>query len=139
MWNNNPYGIQNTLGSTSRPSSTASPFNYSPIGSLKGRPVSSIEEAKATAIDFDGSVVFFPDLANRSIYTKQFNPDGTATLNIYKQVELPPPTPSVNMGNYVTKEELNESLTKVKNAIQQDILNQVTAEMQQQMSPDLAF
>ena len=37
---------------------------------LKGRPVASLEEARAMSIDFDGSVFFFPDLANKKIYTK---------------------------------------------------------------------
>jgi hypothetical protein len=37
---------------------------------LKGRPVASIEEAKASPIDFDGSIFFFPDVANKKIYTK---------------------------------------------------------------------
>jgi hypothetical protein len=46
--------------------------------SLKGRPVASIEEARASIIDFDGSVFYFPDLANKCIYTKQINMDGTA-------------------------------------------------------------
>ena len=52
---------------------------YAPRAQLKGRPVSSLEEARATAIDFDGSVFYFPDLANNKIYTKQVNLDGTAT------------------------------------------------------------
>ena len=37
------------------------------IVGLKGRPVSSIEEARVSAIDFDGSVFYFPDLANKRI------------------------------------------------------------------------
>ena len=37
---------------------------------LKGRPVASFEEARAMSIDFDGSTFFFPDLANKRIYTK---------------------------------------------------------------------
>jgi len=41
-----------------------------PIAALKGHPVSSLEEARAMSIDFDGSVFFFPDLANKKIYTK---------------------------------------------------------------------
>lgn len=52
-----------------------------PIG-LKGRPVSSIDEARATSIDFDGSVFYFPDLANKCIYTKQINLDGTTGLSM---------------------------------------------------------
>ena len=44
-----------------------------PQTGLKGRLVSSLEEARATSIDFDGSVFYFPDLANKRIYTKQIN------------------------------------------------------------------
>ena len=51
---------------------------------LKGKPVSSLEEARATSIDFDGSIFFFPDLANKRIYTKQINMDGTAAMFSYK-------------------------------------------------------
>jgi hypothetical protein len=45
------------------------PLPQTPV-MLKGRPVSSIEEVKASAIDFDGSVFYFPDVANKRIYTK---------------------------------------------------------------------
>ena len=38
------------------------PYVEQPQIGIKGRPVSSIEEVKATSIDFDGSVFFFPDL-----------------------------------------------------------------------------
>ena len=58
---------------------------------IKGRPVSSLEEARATIIDFDGSIFYFPDLANRRIYTKQINLDGTATLNVYEFKEFQEP------------------------------------------------
>lgn len=54
---------------------------------LKGRPVSSLEEARAAAIDFDGSVFFFPDLANKRIYTKQINLDGTASMKRKSYIE----------------------------------------------------
>jgi hypothetical protein len=60
-----------------------------PQAYLKGRLVSSLEEARATSIDFDGSIFYFPDLANRRIYTKQINLDGTATLNMYELREMP--------------------------------------------------
>ena len=68
---------------------------------IKGRPVTSIDEVRATTIDFDGSIFYFPDLANKRIYTKQINYDGTSTLNIY---EL---KPMVNNSNnpYVTRDE----------------------------------
>ena len=40
------------------------------------RPVSSLDEVKASSIDFDGSIFYFPDAANQTIYTKQINLDG---------------------------------------------------------------
>jgi hypothetical protein len=46
--------------------------------------VSSIEEVRACPIDFDGSVFYFADMANKRIYTKQINFDGTASINIYE-------------------------------------------------------
>jgi hypothetical protein len=51
--------------------------------------VSSIEEARASSIDFDGSIFYFPDLANKRIYTKQINLDGTSSLKVYELKELP--------------------------------------------------
>jgi hypothetical protein len=56
---------------------------------LKGRPVSSFDEARVSTIDFDGSVFYFPDLANGKIYTKQINMDGTASVNVYALTEMP--------------------------------------------------
>ena len=49
---------------------------------LKGRLVSSIDEARAAQIDFDGSLFIFPDIANKKIYTKQINLNGVAELNV---------------------------------------------------------
>ena len=46
--------------------------------------VSSIDEAKVANIDFDGSVFYFPDVANKKIYTKSMNMDGTVTINLYE-------------------------------------------------------
>ena len=83
-----------------------------PIG-LKGRPVSSIDEARATSIDFDGSVFYFPDLANRCIYTKQINLDGTATLLMYELKEIP----VVGQPNFVTREEFENTITQLKNLL----------------------
>ena len=81
---------------------------------LKGRLVSSLEEARATSIDFDGSVFYFPDLANKRIYTKQINMDGTATLCMYELRELPiekkesVDVPSID--KFVTREEFERVL-----------------------------
>jgi hypothetical protein len=56
---------------------------------LKGRPVSSIDEVRASVVDFDGSVFYFPDIANRRIYTKQIGLDGSAILCMYEMKEMP--------------------------------------------------
>ena len=53
---------------------------------IKGRPVSSYEEAKASMIDLDGSLFVFPDVANGRIYTKQVMLDGTSDFRVYSLV-----------------------------------------------------
>lgn len=89
-----------------------------PQAGLKGRLVTSLEEARATSIDFDGSVFYFPDLANRRIYTKQINMDGTATLCVYELRETPIEkndsvlVPSVE--KFVTREEFEQVLAQLK-------------------------
>lgn len=82
--------------------------------SLKGRPVSSIDEVRAAQIDFDGSLFIFPDVANRCIYTKQISATGSAILNKYNlQEESQPAFPT-----YVTKEEFDTIISQLKNAIE---------------------
>ena len=80
---------------------------------LKGRPVSSIDEARAMGIDFDGSVFYFPDLANKRIYTKQINQDGTATLNMYELKS----EPVINKMSFVTKEEFDETIKNLRETL----------------------
>ena len=82
---------------------------------LKGRPVSSIDEVRATSVDFDGSISFFPDLANKRIYTKQINLDGTAAISMYELKNLPIEPTAIGLNNnYVTKEEFDETLKKIQ-------------------------
>ena len=93
---------------------------------LRGRPVSSLEEVRATSIDFDGSIFYFPDLANRRIYTKQINIDGTATLNMYELKELKEETkegfvlPSIE--KFVTKDELAQVLAEFRQSLDEKIV-----------------
>ena len=92
-----------------------------PQTGLKGRPVSSLEEVRASSIDFDGSVFYFPDMANRRIYTKQINIDGTATLNVYELIELKnEPKEGIvlpSMEKFVTKEELQQVLAQFRQSL----------------------
>ena len=76
------------------------------------RPVSSLEEVRASAIDFDGSVFYFPDAANKTIYTKQINLDGTALVNMYVMQEIPvAPRPEQLAAAYVSKEEFQQTVS----------------------------
>lgn len=84
---------------------------------IKGRPVVSIDEARASQIDLDGSLYVFPDLGNKKIYTKQINMDGTATFNVF---ELVAPVESTPTPVYVTKDELDEILASFKASLIQE-------------------
>ena len=91
---------------------------------LKGRPVASIEEARASQIDLDGSLFVFPDVGNKKIYTKQINLDGTVSFNTYdlKEMEGTQPQPLQNINStYATKEELDSAVSNLKNLIKQII------------------
>lgn len=84
---------------------------------LKGHPVSSLDEVRATMVDFDGSVFYFPDIANNRIYTKQIKLDGTAQLNMY---ELKPIEPQLTT-DYVTRQEFEQTIAKILNAQQASV------------------
>ena len=87
---------------------------------LKGRPVSSVEEVRASGIDFDGSIFYFPDIANKRIYTKQIGMDGTAILNMYELKEMPNPT---DTSVFITRQEFNVALAQLT-----QIINGISAE-----------
>lgn len=89
-------------------SQTQLPQNY-----LKGRPVASIDEAKASQIDLDGSLYVFPDLAHNKIYTKQISMDGTAAFNVYELGTIPEPAAPA----YVTRDELNAVLDQFRDSL----------------------
>lgn len=95
-------------------------MNYQSSPLLKGRLVSSFEEAKAASIDFDGSIFYFPDLANRRIYTKQINMDGTATLNMYELKEIPVANPmsAMETESFITREEFEQAINQLRMDLQ---------------------
>ena len=94
------------------PQSYLTQMNY-----IKGRPVVSIDEARASQIDLDGSLYVFPDLSNKKIYTKQINMDGTASFNVF---ELAAPIEVAPKPTYVTKDELDEILASFKASLVQE-------------------
>lgn len=107
MYNPNTYYQQ-----TMKPMSPATPTMYG----LKGRPVSSLDEVRASSIDFDGSVFFFPDLANKRIYTKQINMDGTAILNMYELKEMPLQQNTIQ-GDFITRKEFEEVINSLRGSL----------------------
>ena len=110
------YGYQQPY-QVGRPTYTNNAMTFS---GLKGRPVASFEEARASMIEFDGSIFYFPDLANKCIYTKQINMDGTALINVYELKEIPiqqEQAPSIDFNNFVTKDELNQAITQLREAL----------------------
>lgn len=98
------------------------PVNF---GANRIRPVSSFEEVKAASIDFDGSVFYFPDLANKKIYTKQIGMNGGAILNMYELKELPTAVQatSIDTSQFVTREEFEK------------VIRQFTAPAQSSIEP----
>ena len=87
-------------------------YQGNPFSGLKGRPVASIEEARASIIDFDGSIFYFPDLANKRIYTKQIAMDGTAIMNMYELKEIPIEEPKEDQ--YVTRQEFEAVIQQLR-------------------------
>ena len=119
MYSNYNYYPQQTQVNQQQPLYQMPVYRQAPLSAgLKGRLVSSLEEARATSIDFDGSVFYFPDLANRRIYTKQINIDGTASLYVYELREIPIEketssfVPSVE--KFVTREEFEQVLQQLR-------------------------
>lgn len=131
--NTNPYGNQYQQRF---PAIESIPGSYpmTPQGTyLKGRPVASIEEARAALIDLDGSLYVFTDIGNKKIYTKQINLDGTATLNTYSLV-VEDPTTNANL-EYVTKIEFNQALNSIQNMFNNLTLTQPPLQQPQQQPP----
>ena len=92
---------------------------------IKGRPVSSFDEAKAIAIDWDGSIFVFTDVANKKIYTKQIMLDGTAELKTYVLAEPEPaqaPTPiqpQTNGDAYVLRSDFESQIEHMQAEIEE--------------------
>lgn len=107
------------------------------IFGLKGRPVSSIEEVRATSIDFDGSVFFFPDLANKRIYTKQIGMDGLAVINMYEYKQPMMNEQEMSNANFITRQEFEETLGQIRSMLQNRVQEQ--PQPQQQESGNFNF
>lgn len=95
--------------------------NQNMIQILKGRPVSGVEEARASMIDLDGSLFIFPDLANHRIYTKQINLNGEPEFKTYALREEQKPeenrTEAAPGDEYVLKSDFEEIIMMLNKKI----------------------
>ena len=90
------------------------------MNAIKGRPVSGIEEARAAMIDLDGSLFVFTDIANKKIYTKQIQLDGSAEVKTYKLVEQPmQETKEIEQSDYVLRSEFENALGNMNKQFKQ--------------------
>lgn len=89
-------------------------------GLLKGRAVTSIDEAKAAMIDLDGTPNIFTDFANGRIYVKYTTLNGTAALDVYS-VQVSPSAPqgsSVAPGQeYVSVGLFNDKIAEIQSSL----------------------
>lgn len=109
---NYPYQIQQQQFIPNfRPQPQYGNWNITPPIS-QVRPVSSIEEVKASPIDFDGSVFYFPDIANKKIYTKSINMDGTVCINLYELSQIKP-ADQINDSSYITRDEFEKAIKQL--------------------------
>jgi hypothetical protein len=109
------YPYQRAAAPASYPYPLAPQIPQMPLNYIKGRPVVSIEEARASQIDLDGSLYVFTDIGNNKIYTKQINPmTGTATLNVFV---LSNNDAATTVPEYVTKEEFNRAINELRTSL----------------------
>ena len=95
---------------TYKPMQYNAPTQWTSISQV--RPVTSLEEVKAYPIEFDGSIFYFPDNANKRIYTKFINLDGTVSINMYELKELN--TDQHMDGNFVTRQEFDNVVSQLR-------------------------
>ena len=120
---NYPYQQQQLQQFYRPPQQVQYNWNQQPIPQV--RPVSSIEEVKASQIDFDGSVFYFPDVANKKIYTKSINMDGTVNISMYELSQIKA-NQSMDSSCYITREEFEQVINKMYQE-----MSQTTAQQQQ--------
>lgn len=85
---------------------------------LNGKIVDSIDAVKATDVQFDGSISYFPLANGSAIITKQLQSDGTSKIVIYK------PEKVSDCVKYATIEDVNKKIDSIKfDDIKEDMLS----------------
>lgn len=111
--NQNPYG-NNNFQTPSFQQYMPQPSQPQPQQQmLKGRPVSSVDEARAAQIDYDGSLFIFPDITGKKIYTRQVMLDGTSMFNTYSLDE----SVDAKKTPYVMRDEFENTVSDINTAL----------------------
>ena len=115
---------------TNYPQQQYNPQNmYKPVSYMQQqvlpqvRPVSSIEEVRASPIEFDGSIFYFPDIVNKKIYTKSINMDGTVNISMYELSQIKA-NQSMDSSCYITREEFEQVINKMYQEMSQTTAQQ---------------
>lgn len=120
-----PYAQLPMIGQQQRPQlqqlPTAAPVQQSQpvqVIGLQGRPVSSIEEAKACPANFDGSQQFFPDKAAGKIYVKYIDLNGLTVFETYEKKHATTAQVAPNNDELIKQfEELKAEFKKLKDSL----------------------
>ena len=84
-----------------------------PINNIvKGRVVTSIEEARAAQVDLDGTPSYFPSLGEGKIYVKYIGMDGLPVFQTFIVEQPKPQMPGISL------ESLAQRVQNIENAIQ---------------------
>lgn len=85
---------------------------------LKGRMVTSIDEAKAAQFDLDGSITFFPSLNEGKVYAKTLDNNG---LPVFMQFIIQQdPQPQQNNQNLAVMENLVKRIERIEKELGYD-------------------
>ena len=98
------------------------------------RPVSSVEEVRASPIEFDGSIFYFPDIANKKIYTKFVGVDGSVTINLYELKELALANQTFDSSAFITRNEFESAIAQLKQLYEEKEMSKPAAQPQKEFN-----
>lgn len=99
--------------------------NMVPVISAASRPVTSIEEARSVAADFQGNLMLFPDITHNRVYLKRWNFNtGQADFFEYAPIEPVQQTQDAQQqGNVPAPEQVSYATVESVNGIQEYVKN----------------
>lgn len=90
------------------------PMQQAPAGNVI-KPVTSLEEVRGITPNFDGSKMYFEDVASKKLYIKYIDLNGLPITQIYSLDTKPAPTTTETVsGDFVSKEEFNNLKAEIE-------------------------